>query len=129
MDKKVKYWIEISEYDLLTAKSMLDTKRYLYVAFMCHQSIEKLLKAYWQCITKKVPPKTHNISYLASKVGLFEQLSEKQKDFLDELEPLNIEARYPGNKDALMEKLDNAYSTEIYIKTKGLYQWIKKRLS
>ena len=73
--------------------------------------------------------KTHNISYLASKVGLFEQLSEKQKDFLDELEPLNIEARYPGNKDALMKKLDNAYSTEIYIKTKGLYQWIKKRLS
>ena len=128
MDKKVKYWIDISEYDLLTAKSMLETKRYLYVGFMCHQSIEKILKAHWQFSSETMPPKTHNISYLASKTGLFEQLSDEQKDFFDELEPLNIETRYPVNKDALMKKLDDTYSKEIYMKTKGLYRWIKKKL-
>lgn len=39
------YWIEIAKYDLETAEAMLKSKRYLYVGFMCHQSIEKILKA------------------------------------------------------------------------------------
>lgn len=36
MDKseKITYWIDISDYDLETAKTMLTDKRYLYVGFM-----------------------------------------------------------------------------------------------
>lgn len=47
MDKKekVEYWLDIADYDLETAKSMLTSGRYLYVVFMCQQAIEKLLKA------------------------------------------------------------------------------------
>lgn len=45
MDEKVNYWIDLAEYDLETAKAMLDTKRYLYVGFMSHQTIEKGMKA------------------------------------------------------------------------------------
>ena len=41
MDDKVKYWLELSDYDLETALAMLNSKRYLYVGFMCHQIIEK----------------------------------------------------------------------------------------
>ncbi len=41
MDDKVKYWLELSDYDLGTALAMLNSKRYLYVGFMCHQTIEK----------------------------------------------------------------------------------------
>lgn len=43
---KINYWIELADYDLKTAKAMLDTKRFLYVGFMCHQVIEKTLKGY-----------------------------------------------------------------------------------
>ena len=43
MDGKVTYWIEMSDYDLETADAMLLTGRYLYVGFMCHQTIEKIL--------------------------------------------------------------------------------------
>ncbi len=39
MNDKVTYWVEMSDYDFDTAKAMLDTKRYLYVAFMCHQVV------------------------------------------------------------------------------------------
>jgi HEPN domain-containing protein len=39
-----KYWLEIASYDLKTAEAMLNSKRFLYVGFMCHQSIEKILK-------------------------------------------------------------------------------------
>ncbi len=45
MDKIIEHWVERSQYDLDTAKAMLDTGRYLYVAYMCQQTIEKMLKA------------------------------------------------------------------------------------
>lgn len=45
MKDKVTYWGEMSDYDFDTAGPMLETKRYLYVGFMCHQTIEKVLKA------------------------------------------------------------------------------------
>ena len=42
MEKKINYWIELSDYDLETAEAMHKSKRYLYVGFMCHQTIEKI---------------------------------------------------------------------------------------
>ena len=41
---KSEYWFESAEYDLQTARAMLETRRLLYVGFMCHQTIEKALK-------------------------------------------------------------------------------------
>ena len=51
MNEKSTYWIDIADYDLETAKAMLVSKRYLYDGFMCHQAIEKTIKAYY-CSTK-----------------------------------------------------------------------------
>ena len=45
---KVSYWVELAEYDLETAKVMLKNKRLLYVGFMCHQTIEKITKGYFE---------------------------------------------------------------------------------
>lgn len=42
--EKVTYWLDSADYDLETAKAMLDTGRLLYVGFMCHQTVEKVLK-------------------------------------------------------------------------------------
>lgn len=42
---KTAYWLDCADYDLQTAQAMLQTKRFLYVGFMCHQAIEKGLKA------------------------------------------------------------------------------------
>ena len=44
---KVKYWLDIADYDYATAQDLYKAKRWLYVGFMCHQTIEKTLKAYW----------------------------------------------------------------------------------
>lgn len=41
-----KNWIATAEYDLETARHMLATGRFLYVVFMCHLALEKLLKAH-----------------------------------------------------------------------------------
>ena len=51
------------------------------------------------------PSKIHNLSRLAEKSGLDKDMSEGQTDFIDELEPLNIEARYPSYKERLTKSL------------------------
>ena len=61
---KIQYWIELSDYDLETANAMLKSTRYLYVGFMCHQTIEKALKGYYAFRLNEIPPFTHNLAYL-----------------------------------------------------------------
>lgn len=51
-----------------------------------------------------------------------------QLDFLDILEPLNIEARYPTHKEKIMKSLNEERCMEIIRKTKEMSQWIKGRL-
>ena len=93
---RIKYWTELSDYDLDTADAMLRTGRWLYVGYMCHQTIEKIFKAYW-CSRKEEPaPYTHNLINLAQSCGLGQLLSNEQKIFIGEMMPLNIEARYPS---------------------------------
>lgn len=128
MDEKVKYWVEMSDYDVETAEAMLDTARYLYVGFMCHQAIEKILKAYWSKNLTEIPLKIHSLSRLAEKTGLSEQFSEKQLDFIDTIEPLNIEARYPSYKERLMRSLTKEYCLLLLQNTKELQRWIKSKL-
>ena len=63
---KTAYWLDIADYDLDTAEAMHQTGRWLYVAFMCHQVIEKTLKAYWCATRDDDPPYTHNHKRLAN---------------------------------------------------------------
>ncbi|MDM8309603.1 HEPN domain-containing protein [Phocaeicola barnesiae] len=128
MNDKVTYWIEMSDYDFDTAKAMLETKRYLYVAFMCHQTIEKILKAYWSNVLEEPPLKIHSLSRLAEKSGLDKDMSEEQTDFIDELEPLNIEARYPSYKERLMKSLTTDRCKKLIEQTDKLRIWIKSKL-
>ena len=117
----------MSDYDFDTAKAMLETKRYLYVAFMCHQTIEKILKAYWSNVLEEPPLKIHHLSRLAAKAGLVNELSEEQ--LIDELEPLNIETRYSSYKEQLLKTLTPEYCKELLNRTNELKQWIKDKLS
>lgn len=108
---------------------MYKTKRWLYVAFMCHQTIEKTLKAYWSFVRDDIPPKTHNHMRLADGCELLEQMSEEQKSFLDIITNYNIEARYPEDKAALARTLSPKVCRSIIDDTKVLQQWIKDKLS
>ncbi len=128
MDTKVLYWIEMSDYDLETAEAMLATGRYLYVGFMCHQTIEKILKARWSNRLEEPPLKIHSLSRLAERTGLDKELPEELMGFIDRLEPLNIEARYPSYKERLMKSLTKEYCKWLLAQTKDLQQWIKDRL-
>jgi HEPN domain-containing protein len=68
--KDTRNWIALAEYDLETAVRMLETGRYLYVVFLCHLALEKVLKAHVTEVTLTVPVKTHDLIYFVKKSGL-----------------------------------------------------------
>ena len=60
---------------------MLESKRYLYVGFMCNQVIEKMFKAYYVKTKNEQPPYTHKLIRLAEESNLYKIMSEEQKNF------------------------------------------------
>lgn len=128
MNEKVKYWIGLSDYDYDTAVAMQQSGRYLYVGFMCHQTIEKVLKAYYNLSNTEPAPYSHSLSYIAKKAGVYESFTDAFKDFMDVLEPLNIQARYPSHKEKLMKSLTREKCDEILKNTNELRSWIKAKL-
>jgi len=126
--KKIQRWISLSDYDMETADAMLQTKRYLYVGFMCHQVVEKIFKACYAKLKEDTPPYTHDLEYIAVKSGFYEMLSEKQQDFIVELNPLNIETRYSEYKEEISKRLTPAKCTKLLEQTKKIQQWTKETI-
>lgn len=118
----------MSDYDFETALAMQETGRFLYVGFMCHQSVEKILKAYFSAVKQETPPYIHSLSRLAEKSELLPRMNEEQLEVVDKLEPLNIEARYPSYKENLMRSLNKNKCDILLTETKALTEWIKQQL-
>lgn len=59
--EKYDYWLEAAQYDLDSARVMMDGGRYMYVAFMSQQAVEKLAKGIYTLYTGNEPPMIHNI--------------------------------------------------------------------
>lgn len=127
MKKEVKNWLDSAQYDLETAEHMLNTGRYIYTIFMCHLAIEKLLKAKVQEITNKTPPKTHDLEYLASLANI--SFPEKEEQFIAELSNLSIPTRYPQDFPKLLKDFNEERVNQTLMKTKEVFQWIKKSIS
>lgn len=128
IERKVSYWIEMADYDLETAKVMLDGGRYLYVGFMCHQVIEKALKGYIWKSSGSEPVYTHSLARLLGDAELNDTMPSELRDFIDTLEPLNVETRYPTDREKLMRSMNRERSMSILDRTKELYAWIKAQL-
>ena len=127
-EEKVQYWLGIADEDYVVANSLMSAKHWLYVAFMCHQVIEKTLKAYWSATKEEVPPYIHNHKRLAEGCGLYAQMNEDQKDFINAISTYNIEARYPDYKSRVAASLNEKVCQELMEQTKELQSWIKSKL-
>jgi HEPN domain-containing protein len=128
MDKIVSHWVERAEYDLETAKSMLDTGRYLYVGYMCQQAVEKVLKGIIAQQNKENLP-IHNLNRLAQVAGIENDLNAGQFNFLAELTPYCIEARYGDYRESLSEIINEQRAREVYAKTQEIFQWLYRKIN
>ncbi|MDR0196606.1 MAG: HEPN domain-containing protein [Oscillospiraceae bacterium] len=125
---KVEYWLGLADEDISVAEILLNGRKYLQTGFFCHLVAEKALKAIIASVMTELPPKTHDLTKLAEIGGIYDSLTENQLDFLEELNPLNIEARYPDNKARLLKILTAQKTTKIIKETGDFLCWIKQRL-
>jgi HEPN domain-containing protein len=131
--QKIKYWLEISDYDLETARSMLESKRWLYVVFMCQQAIEKLIKALYINDFDAEPPRTHNLAFLFKKLNVAKGDSDPKapSDILKLLNVLSahyLNNRYPDYKMNLSRALSEDKAGKYLKETEEVYKWLKSLL-
>jgi len=127
INNKVKYWIEISEEDLETAEILFTKDKYLYAGYFLQQSVEKILKAYYQMTKNDLPPRTHNLVYLTEVTGLINELTDGKENILYTLNPLNLETRYPEYREKILKSLTKVRLNKILDETKEFHKWIKKK--
>ena len=123
----IKKWLEIVEEDFSVAEDLFKTKHWLYVAFMCHQTIEKLLKAYWVSKRDDDPPYIHDHKRLAEGCGLYQEMTHEQRVFLTTIREMNIEARYREYKNRLAASLNEQSAKNILDQTNQMKQWILQK--
>jgi HEPN domain-containing protein len=118
-------WIEMSDYDLETARHMLQTGRYLYVVFMCHLALEKMLKAHVAEVTQSVPPKSHDLIYLLRKGGLV-GMPRQHLDFIGKINNASIPTRYPDDLRRALREYPEEVARDYLKQTEEALQWLRK---
>ena len=66
--QKYAYWLLLSDYDLNTIDCLIAGERWVYVAYLCQQAVERQLKGMYVYYINAEAPKTHNLSFLFKKV-------------------------------------------------------------
>lgn len=127
MARDAKEWLRQADYDMETAQAMFDSGRYFYAVFMCHLSIEKVLKGFYQEQENKMPPKIHNLIYFVEKLHL--DLPENLLKFVAMLNDVSIPTRYPETLDRLVKEFQSKRVHEILKSGKELLEWAKKKFS
>jgi HEPN domain-containing protein len=125
-ERAFEYWMEMATYDLETARAMLRTERLLYVGFMAHQAVEKALKAHHWRARRAEPPYTHDLWKLIKTSGLTIEGDDWKAELVDELQPLNIEARYPRDKETLLAQLSSELCLSLVERTGRMITWIAR---
>ncbi|MEW6085685.1 MAG: HEPN domain-containing protein [Chloroflexota bacterium] len=124
MRKDTANWIALTDYDLETARHMLVTGRYLYVVFLCHLALEKILKAHVAEVTQELPIKTHDLIYLVKKSEL--QLSQPHLDFIGKINTASIPTRYPDDLQRSLKEYTESVAKEYLTQTTEIVQWLKQ---
>lgn len=107
MKKATQNWLISMEYDLKTAESLFKDKRYIYVVFMCHLSIEKVFKAILSEIFQELPPYTHNLNRLLEMGNII--LPDDYQSFINTINLQSVPTRYPDD----FEKLSREFNRKI----------------
>lgn len=116
-------WIASAEYDLETARHMLATRRYIYVVFMCHLAVEKMLKAHVAEVTHSIPPKTHDLIRLVKNASL--ELPEPYLDFVSKINAASVPTRYPEDLERAIKNYSEKLARDYLKQTEEVLQWLK----
>ncbi|MEJ5311293.1 MAG: HEPN domain-containing protein [Anaerolineae bacterium] len=124
MRPDTKNWIDSALYDLETAKHMLTTRRYLYVVFMCHLALEKMLKAHVTENLQTIPPRTHDLIYLVSRSAL--TLPDAYLEFLGKINNASTLIRYPDDFQQALQEYPRSVVKSYLQQTEEIIEWLRQ---
>jgi HEPN domain-containing protein len=120
INKQVLYWIEGAVEELTVAGTLFDAGKYRHALFFAHLALEKGFKAVICRKTGDIAPRMHNLTRLAEIAAL--PHSEKDINFLAEMNLYNLEGRYPStnmpmpDQDTIRQHLSCAEEMVICLK-------------
>ena len=125
-EEKYGYWLDIAQYDLETAKAMVTGGRWIYVAFMCQQAIEKIVKGLYILYVDDNVPRLHNINAILDRFEgkLPSVISEEKHNFFDRLSGYYINNRYPEYCSKLSSQINETQAREILSQTNKGFAWL-----
>jgi HEPN domain-containing protein len=125
-DEITDYWLSSSNKDLKAMVSLFKNGHYMWALFLSHLILEKLLKAIYAKEVDTNIPYIHDLTKIAEMAKL--QLTEEQKDLLDEVTTFNIKARYPDYKGRFYKKATKRFTENYILKIKEFRRWLIKRI-
>lgn len=125
MRSDTKNWIALAEYDLETARHMLETGRNLYVIFLCHLALEKMLKAWVTEFTQSVPFKTHDLIILVKKGEV--EFSREHLEFVGKINSASIPTRYPEDLERALKVYPKSVARDYLKQTTEIIKWLKQQ--
>ena len=123
IDKHISHWKNGAEEDFEVADHLIKSGKIRHGLFFLHLSLEKILKAHVCRNSKDMAPRLHNLVRLAELSGI--TFLEEDTDFLAEMNPLNIEGRYPE----MWGPLPSTEDIKMLLKKTGeMLKWLKNQL-
>jgi HEPN domain-containing protein len=122
MKQQTLHWIDMARYDLRAAKHNFDTRTYLYVIFLCHLTIEKLLKGCITEFTDDFPPPIHDLNKLTRLASI--QFPDEYASFVSEMSQKSVPARYPTTLNAY----NRQDARECLERSRKVAKWLEAKL-
>lgn len=127
--EKYKYWAMLADYDMDTAKVLIDGERWVYVAYMCHQALERQLKGMFVFYADKEAPKSHNLPFLFNKLQncpgfpmlgtMGDEQAAQLEDFFSEI-MFYYMSDYPFSYKRIVSRfIDGETGTQLYDKVRA----------
>lgn len=119
-------WFQQAKYDLKSAEVMYANKQYIHAVFMCHLAVEKALKGSYANKAQDMPPRTHNLFFIAEKAEL--ALPETHAEFLTLMDNVSVPTRYPDELKSMRKVYTKAKTADLLERSKELVKWLKSKL-
>lgn len=123
MRVEIERLIKQAERDLENARKNLATEAYELASFMCHQAVEKYLKAAWMVMKKEPAPRTHSLTELADGLSTPRELRPQ----FAYLNPDYTTARYPDAANGVpYEVYDRATAEAKIAAVEKVFPWLRQ---
>jgi HEPN domain-containing protein len=125
-EKIIQYWKESSDLNYKTMKNLMKTGDYSWALFMGHLVLEKLIKAHYVKKLGKHAIHTHDLLRLATEAGL--DLTEENKERLDEISTFNLNARYDNYKHDFYKLCTKEFTDTRIERIENIRKWLIRKL-